>query len=116
MKIVLDSPMDMHLHLRDNEMLKTVAPLSSQSFSSAIIMPNLVPPITTIEDLNAYKKRIFQAVGDDIFEPLMTLFFKSDYDYEFLSQAKEHISAIKLYPAGATTNSDGGVGSFSIDD
>jgi dihydroorotase len=93
-------------------MLKTVAPLSAKTFSSAIIMPNLVPPVTTIEDVVAYKDRIKEAIQDENFEPLMTLFFKDSYNYEFLKEAKPHISAIKLYPAGITTNSEGGVSSI----
>ena len=109
MEITLNKPLDMHLHLRDNEMLKTVAPLSAKTFSSAIIMPNLVPPVTTIEDVISYKERIIEACGDESFDPLMTLFFKDDYSYDFLNSAKEHIFAIKLYPAGITTNSEGGV-------
>jgi len=75
-------------------------------------MPNLVPPVTTIEDVIGYKERIVEAIGDAEFEPLMTLFFKSDYDYDFLKEAKSHIKAIKLYPAGITTNSEGGVSSI----
>jgi dihydroorotase len=113
--IKLKSPLDMHLHLRDEEMLKIVAPLSAKNFSAAIIMPNLVPPITTIEALISYKQRIKEAIGDENFEPLMTLFFKDDYDYEFLKEAKKYISAIKLYPSGVTTNSEGGVSSMNIE-
>ena len=109
MQLTLNSPLDMHLHLRDDAMLKTVAPLSAHTFSAAIIMPNLVPPITTIEALKAYKERIMIAIGDENFTPLMTLFFQDTYDYDFLKEAKEHIAAIKLYPAGITTNSEGGV-------
>jgi len=115
MTITLKSPLDMHLHLRDKEMLQIVAPLSAKSFSGAIVMPNLVPPITTIEGLKAYKQRIKNAIVDENFEPLMTLFFKNDYTYDFLKEAKEHISAIKLYPSGATTNSEGGVSSMDIE-
>jgi len=115
MTIKLKSPLDMHLHLRDEEMLKLVAPLSAESFAGAIVMPNLVPPITTIEALKAYKKRIKNAIGDEKFEPMMTLFFKDDYSYEFLKEAKKHISAIKLYPSGVTTNSDGGVSIMDIE-
>lgn len=111
MKITINSPLDMHLHLRDEDMLKVVAPLSSRDFSAAIVMPNLLPPVTTIEAIKAYKSRIKDAIGDDNFEPLMTLFFKDDYSYEFLKEAKSYISAIKLYPAGITTNSEGGVSS-----
>ena len=113
--IKLKSPLDMHLHLRDEDMLKIVAPFSAKSFSAAIIMPNLVPPITTIESLISYKKRIKEAIGDENFEPLMTLFFRDDYDYEFLKEAKKYISAIKLYPSGVTTNSEGGVSSMDIE-
>ncbi len=109
MQLTLNSPLDMHLHLRDEAMLKIVAPLSAKDFAAAIIMPNLVPPVTTIEALKAYKARIMIAVGDANFTPLMTLFFQDSYDYDFLKEAREHIAAIKLYPAGITTNSEGGV-------
>jgi len=109
MKITINSPLDMHLHLRDNDMLKIVAPLSAKYFAGAIVMPNLIPPITSIQDVIAYKKRIIKAIKDEQFEPLMTLFFKNDYDYEFLKEAKKYITAIKLYPEGITTNSEGGV-------
>ena len=109
MKIVLNSPLDMHLHLRDGEMLKNVAPLSAKTFSGALIMPNLVPPITTIKDLLEYRQRVEEAKIFKDFTPYMTLFFKDSYDYKFLEEAKKHILAIKLYPEGITTNSSGGV-------
>jgi dihydroorotase len=108
-------PLDMHLHLRDGVMLETVAPLSAYSYSGAIVMPNLVPPVTTLEDVKAYKQRIMAAVPNDYFEPYMTLFYKN-YDKAFLESVKDHITAIKLYPDGATTNSDGGVSSFDIEE
>ncbi|MGE4396734.1 MAG: dihydroorotase [Sulfurimonas sp.] len=108
-------PLDMHLHLRDGVMLENVAPLSAYSFSGALVMPNLVPPVTTLEDVKAYKERIIAAVPNDYFEPYMTLFYKN-YDKRFLSEVKEHITAIKLYPAGITTNSEGGVSSFNIEE
>ncbi len=110
-QITLSSPLDMHLHLRDNEMLELVAPLSSSTFSGAIIMPNLVPPVTTKDALVSYKKRIQNSIGDDDFNPMMTLFFKA-YTKEFLEDIKDEITAIKLYPAGITTNSEGGVESI----
>lgn len=113
MTIALRSPLDMHLHLRDGQMLKTVAPLSAKTFSAGVIMPNLVPPITDIDALKKYKKQILDVC--DNFQPLMTLFFKDNYNYEFLKQAKDHISAIKLYPAGITTNSEGGVSSIDAE-
>ncbi len=116
MSITLTSPLDMHLHLRDADMLSTVAPLSSHSFSGAIIMPNLVPPITTKEEVVAYKKRIIKSIGDDSFTPYMTLFFKPTYTYEFLESIRDDITAIKLYPAGITTNSEGGVSGFEVED
>jgi dihydroorotase len=106
--ITLKSPYDMHLHLRDDDMLKLVGPLSSQTFSGAIIMPNLVPPVDTKEAVVAYKQRILEATKGDDFNPMMTLFFKP-YTKEFLEDVKDDITAIKLYPAGITTNSEGGV-------
>ena len=114
-RLIIKNPLDMHLHLRDEKMLEVVAPLSSKSFSGAIIMPNLVPPVTSIKQLKDYKNRIKKAIGNDDFEPYMTLFFKDNYDYEFLKEAKKEITAIKLYPAGITTNSDGGVNSFDVE-
>ncbi len=107
-EIIINSPFDMHLHLRDEEMLNLVAPLSSKTFAGAIIMPNLVPPVDTKESVIEYKNRILDAIGDDDFIPFMTLFFKP-YTKEFLQDVKDEISAIKLYPAGITTNSEGGV-------
>ena len=107
-------PLDMHLHLRDKKMLEIVAPLSSKTFSGALIMPNLVPPITTKEAVNEYKKRILKAKKDYKFVPYMTLFFKSSYTKEFLKEVKDDILAIKLYPNGVTTNSKGGVSDFNL--
>lgn len=108
MEITLDSPLDMHLHLRDGNMMKLVAPLSARSFAGAVVMPNLVPPVDSAESLHAYRKRIVEACGNEIFHPYMTLFFKS-YTERELAALRPDIFGIKLYPAGATTNSDGGV-------
>ena len=108
-------PLDMHLHLRDAVMLENVAPLTAYSFSGAIVMPNLVPPVTNLEELRAYKERIMAAVPNDFFEPYMTLFYKN-YDKKFLDSVADDITAIKLYPAGITTNSEGGVSSFDIEE
>jgi len=105
----------MHLHLRDGVMLENVAPLSAYSFSGAIVMPNLVPPVSSLQDLKNYRARIMSAVPNDYFEPYMTLFYKN-YDKAFLESVAEEITAIKLYPAGITTNSEGGVSSFDIED
>jgi len=116
MSITLNSPLDMHLHLRDEDMLNTVAPLSSRDFAGAIIMPNLVPPVDTKKALLAYKERINSAIGDDTFTPYMTLFFKPTYTKEFLESVKDELTAIKLYPAGITTNSEGGLSGFDVDE
>lgn len=107
-KIILHSPLDMHLHLRDAEMLKLVAPLTAQTFSGAVVMPNLVPPVTSVPMLEAYKERILAATTGHTFDPYMMLFFK-DYTEAELAAAKPHMLGMKLYPAGATTNSDAGV-------
>jgi len=110
--ITINSPFDMHLHLRDNEMLDLVAPLSSKTFAGAIIMPNLVPPVDSKQSVIKYKQRITNAIpAQDNFNLFMTLFFKP-YTKEFLKDVKDEISAIKLYPAGITTNSEGGVESI----
>ena len=112
---ILNEPMDMHLHLRDGDMLRLVAPLTSNSFSGALVMPNLVPPITTKDALLSYKKRIIEACKDDNFTPYMTLFFQNNYSFEFLEEIKDEIIGIKLYPAGITTNSETGVSSMDIE-
>jgi len=112
----LTAPLDMHLHLRDGEMLKNIAKSSAKTFSGAIIMPNLVPPVSTKEEVIAYKKRIMTAIGDEKFTPFMTLFFKPSYDKTFLESVRDEITAIKLYPAGITTNSEGGVSGFDVEE
>jgi len=115
MQLQITSPLDMHLHLRDGDMLQNIAQCSSNSFAGAVVMPNLVPPVTSKEELLAYKQRIQSAIGEDLFTPYMTLFFKNTYTYDFLSSIRDELSAIKLYPAGITTNSQGGVSGFEID-
>jgi len=114
--VVLDAPLDMHLHLRDGEMLENIAKDSAHTFSGAIVMPNLVPPVSSKEEVIAYKERIISAIGDEAFKPYMTLFFKPSYDKAFLESVKNDITAIKLYPAGITTNSEGGVSGFDIEE
>jgi len=116
MRLTLQSPLDMHLHLRDGDMLETVAPLSAEHFSGAIIMPNLLPPVTDREALVAYKQRIIGAIGDREFTPYMTLFFKPDYSREFLESISDELTSIKLYPAGITTNSEGGLSGFDVEE
>jgi len=112
----LTAPLDMHLHLRDGEMLENIAKSSAKTFSGAIIMPNLVPPVSTEEEVVAYKERIFTAIGNEKFTPYMTLFFKPSYDKAFLESVRDKITAIKLYPAGITTNSEGGVSGFDVEE
>jgi len=116
MELTLQAPLDMHLHLRDEQMLHNIAKPSAHTFSGAIVMPNLVPPVTTKEAVIAYKARIEEAIGNEAFTPYMTLFFKPSYDKAFLESIKDEISAIKLYPAGITTNSEGGVSGFDVEE
>lgn len=105
---IIDSPLDMHLHLRQGAMLKAVTPASSHLFVGAVIMPNLVPPVDALDKVMAYREEILAAAGDDVFVPLMTLFFRN-YTRAELEAARPHIIGIKLYPEGVTTNSAGGV-------
>ena len=112
----LDAPLDMHLHLRDGEMLVNIAKESARTFSGAVIMTNLVPPVSSKEEIVAYRERIMEAVGEEAFTPYMTLFFKPDYDRAFLEEVREELTAIKLYPAGITTNSEGGVSGFDVEE
>jgi len=112
MEFIIDNPVDMHLHLRDEAMLKLVAPLSAESFSAAFIMPNLLPPVTDVAALSAYRQRINEAAAGHAFLPLMSLFMR-DYSCEELLAAQPHIHGIKLYPAGATTNSEAGVANLA---
>jgi len=107
-RVLLHSPLDMHLHLREGDMLQTVTPLSAQAFAGAVIMPNLVPPVDNRERLERYRASIHAASDSALFEPYMTLFFKA-YDEPMLRSLKMHIIGIKLYPAGVTTHSEAGV-------
>ncbi len=109
MEITLNSPLDMHLHLRDGDMLKLTAPLSAD-FAGAVIMPNLVPPVTNADMMQAYAGRITSSLDGAAFTPYMTLFFTALGEKE-LQAAKEApgFFGFKLYPAGITTNSEGGV-------
>ena len=114
-EFLINSPLDMHLHLRNEDMLKLVAPLTSKHFSGALIMPNILPPITTKEALFVYKQRITEACNENDFEPYLTIFFQVDYTYEFLKDIKDEIIAVKLYPFGVTTNSQTGVSSMEVE-
>ena len=109
--ITLTRPDDWHLHVRDGEALYTVVPHTAAQFGRAVIMPNLKPPITTAAQALAYAQRIQTAVPSGVkFEPLMTLYLTDNLPADEIKRAKEAgIVAVKLYPAGATTNSDAGV-------
>ncbi|MFC3874089.1 dihydroorotase [Neisseria musculi] len=109
--LTIIQPDDMHLHLRDGEALKTVLPFSARQMGRAVIMPNLKPPVAGVADALAYKQRILSALpAGSTFEPLMTLYLTDKSTPELVREAKAAgIVAFKLYPAGATTNSDSGV-------
>lgn len=111
MRIVLNSPLDMHLHLREGKMLQAVAPVTINGFAGAVIMPNLVSPVDSLEKVRKYKEQIDAAAHAMPFTPYMTLFFKN-YSREELAAAKNEIIGIKLYPAGITTQSENGVNNF----
>jgi dihydroorotase len=109
--LTLTRPDDWHLHVRDGAALSTVVPHTAAQFGRAIIMPNLKPPVTTAAQALAYKARIQAAVPAGMqFEPLMTLYLTDNLPANEIAQAKDAgVVAAKLYPAGATTNSDAGV-------
>jgi dihydroorotase len=110
-QITLTRPDDWHLHVRDGDALHTVVPHTAAQFGRAIIMPNLRPPVTTAEQALAYKARIQAAVPEGVqFEPLMTLYLTDNLPPDEIKRAADAgVVAAKLYPAGATTNSDAGV-------
>ena len=109
--ITLTRPDDWHLHVRDGDALRTVVPHTAAQFGRAIIMPNLRPPVTTAAAALAYKERIQAAVPSGVqFEPLMTLYLTDNLPADEIKRARDAgVVAVKLYPAGATTNSDAGV-------
>ena len=111
-QVVVNSPLDMHLHFREGAMANTVIPLSSASFAGGVVMPNLVPPVDNLERLQRYVREVKSCIGQDIFAPYMTVFFKN-YSYQELEQLKPYIIGVKLYPAGVTTNSEDGVAALS---
>jgi dihydroorotase len=108
--ITIRRPDDWHVHLRDADMLKLVAPHTARQFARAIVMPNLAPPVTSIKAAAAYRDRIKAVAGPD-FTPLMTSYLTDNADADELARghAEGVWVAAKLYPAGATTNSDSGV-------
>lgn len=111
-ELIIRQPDDWHVHLRDGDMLAVAAPFTAQQCARAIVMPNLVPPVARVDEALAYRDRILAAVPTDSgFEPLMTLYLTEQTTVDELARAAENpfIHAVKLYPAGATTNSDRGV-------
>lgn len=110
-EITITRPDDWHLHVRDGDALHTVVPHTAAQFARAIIMPNLKPPVTTAAQAVAYRDRILAAVPEGVsFEPLMTLYLTDNLPADEIRRAREAgVVAAKLYPAGATTNSDAGV-------
>lgn len=114
-EITLTRPDDWHLHLRDGAGLQAVLPDTAQQFARAIVMPNLRPPVTTADLALAYYQRIKQALPASLtFEPLMTLYLTDNTPAQEIAAARASgvVQAVKLYPAGATTNSDSGVTSL----
>lgn len=115
-KLTIIQPDDFHLHLRDGEVLQSTVPQAAKQFSRAIIMPNLKPPVTTTEQAQQYRQRILDHLPEgSSFTPLMTLYLTDNTPAEEIRKAKESgiVYGVKLYPAGATTNSDAGVTSLS---
>ena len=108
--LIIRKPDDWHVHLRDGELLRMVAPYTARQFARAIVMPNLAPPIVTVEDAAAYRERIIAAAGPG-FTPLMTCYLTDNTSPDLLARgfADGFWTAAKLYPAGATTNSASGV-------
>jgi dihydroorotase len=109
-RITLRKPDDWHVHLRDGEMLKRVAPWTARQFARAIVMPNLAPPVTSVEAARDYRKRILEATAPG-FTPLMTCYLTDQADPDEIARGFDEgvWIAAKLYPAGATTNSASGV-------
>ncbi|UWP97589.1 dihydroorotase [Aliiroseovarius crassostreae] len=114
--LTIRRPDDWHLHLRDGEVLNAVLPETARHFGRGIIMPNLVPPVVTFDDAQAYHGRIMAALPEGMtFDPLMVLYLTEDTDPEDVARAHASglVKAVKLYPAGATTNSASGVQDFT---
>jgi dihydroorotase len=114
--ITITRPDDWHLHLRDGAAMASVLPHSARQFARAIVMPNLKPPVTTTAQAGAYRERILAALPAGLeFQPLMTLYLTDNTPPDEIRRAKDSgfVHAVKLYPAGATTNSDAGVTTLS---
>ena len=114
-QLTITQPDDWHLHLRNGDALNSVAPFTARQFARAIIMPNLNPPVTTVIQAVEYLDEILAAIDGTDFEPLMTLYLTDNTRPEEIIAARKScfIKGLKLYPAGATTNSDAGVTDIS---
>jgi len=110
--LTLTQPDDWHLHLRDGNLMASVVPATARSFARALVMPNLKPPITRVDQALAYRSRILAALpADTKFNPLMALYLTDNMPISEIAKLKtrDEVVAVKYYPAGATTNSDAGV-------
>ena len=115
-KVTLRRPDDWHLHVRDGSIMEAVVPFTARRFARAIIMPNLIPPVTTVKQAIAYRERILKTVPqEEDFNPLMTCYLTDTADADEIARghAEGVFTAVKLYPAGATTNSGTGVTNLS---
>lgn len=111
-ELTISTPDDWHLHLRDGELLATTVPATAEVFGRAVVMPNLVPPVTTTEQAQAYRQRILAQLPNGVsFEPLMALYLTQNTSVDIVraAAADPNVIGFKLYPSGATTNSDAGV-------
>jgi dihydroorotase len=111
-QLIITRPDDWHLHVRDGDAMRAVVPFTARQFGRAIIMPNLVPPVVSTDQAVAYRERLLAAVPEGLdFEPLMTLYLTDATPAEEIVRAREsgRVAGVKLYPAGATTNSASGV-------
>ncbi|MDH5654685.1 MAG: dihydroorotase [Spirochaetia bacterium] len=114
-RITIRKPDDLHLHVRSGEIMRLVVPHTARQFARAVIMPNLVPPVRTLDEAVSYRKEILQCLdSSENFTPLMTLYLTGETKAEDIKHAKESgaVLGIKLYPSGATTNSQFGVSSI----
>jgi dihydroorotase len=113
--ITITRPDDWHIHFRDGKAMRSVLPDTAKVFGRAIAMPNLKPPVLTLDDANAYRNRLMDVAVDTAFKPLMTIYLTDNTkpDELRLAHASGMVHAVKYYPAGATTNSDSGVTDLS---
>jgi len=108
MTLTLNSPLDMHVHVRQGDMLRFVSPFTSAQFAGAVCMPNTLPPVDSVERYDAYVAEVRAAAGAG-FDPYVPLFFHTGLTREALGAARDRLFGVKLYPAGVTTNSEAGV-------